>query len=133
MAMIFVTLPVRDLGSARAFYGALGFRIEENASDQRSVAVVVDSTITVRLMSREAFAELVPGQVGDPTAGTTVVNVLAVDSRAEVDDLVARAASAGGSSSQPVQADEASYTGGFTDPDGHAWRVTAMEPVHVID
>ena len=133
MAMIFVTLPVRDLSAARAFYEALGLRIEENSSDERSAAVVVDATITVRLMTREAFAELVPGQVGDPAAGTTVVNVLAVDSRAEVDDLVARAASAGGASSQPVTEDEASYTGSFTDPDGHAWQVTAMEPVHVID
>jgi hypothetical protein len=131
--MIFVTLPVRDLSAARAFYEAVGFRIEENASDERSVAVVVDSTITVRLMTREAFAGLVPGEVGNPAAGTTVVNVLAVDSRAEVDDWVTRAASAGGASSQPAQEDEAAYTGSFTDPDGHVWQVTAMEPVHVID
>jgi uncharacterized protein len=131
--MIFVTLPVRDLSAARAFYEALGLRIEENSSDEHSAAVVVDATITVRLMTREAFAELVPGQVGDPAAGPTVVNVLAVDSRAEADDLVARAASSGGGSSQPVREDEASYTGSFTDPDGHVWQVTAMEPVHVID
>ncbi len=131
--MIFVTLPVRDLSAARAFYEALGLRIEENSSDEHSAAVVVDATITVRLMTREAFAGLVPGEVGDPAAGTTVVNVLAVDSRAEVDDLVSRAASAGGTSSPPVTEDEASYTGSFTDPDGHAWRVTAMDPVHVID
>jgi hypothetical protein len=131
--MIFVTLPVRDLAAARAFYEALGLRIEENSSDEHSAAVVVDATITVRLMTREAFAGLVPGQVGDPAAGTTVVNVLAVDSRADVDDLVSRAASAGGRSSRPVSHDEASYTGSFTDPDGHVWQVTAMEPVHVID
>ena len=131
--MIFVTLPVRDLSAARAFYEALGLRIEENFSDEHSAAVVVDATITVRLMTREAFAGLVPGQVGNPAAGTTVVNVLAVDSRAEVDDLVSRAASAGGTSSPPVTEDEASYTGSFTDPDGHVWHVTAMEPVHVID
>jgi hypothetical protein len=131
--MIFVTLPVRDLAAARAFYEALGLRIEENSSDEHSAAVVVDATITVRLMTREAFAGLVPGQVGDPAAGTTVVNVLAVDSRADVDDLVSRAASAGGRSSRPVSRDEASYTGSFTDPDGHVWQVTAMEPVHVID
>jgi uncharacterized protein len=131
--MIFVTLPVRDLAAARAFYEALGLRIEENSSDEHSAAVVVDATITVRLMTREAFAGLVPGQVGDPAAGTTVVNVLAVDSRADVDDLVSRAASAGGRSSRPVSEDEASYTGSFTDPDGHVWEVTAMEPVHVID
>ena len=131
--MIFVTLPVRDLSTARAFYEALGLRIEENSSDERSAAVVVDATITVRLMTREAFAELVPGEVGNPAAGTTVVNVLSVDSRAEVDDLVARAASSGGGPSQPVREDEASYTGTFSDPDGHVWQVTAMEPVHVID
>ena len=131
--MIFVALPVRDLSAARAFYEGLGFRIEENASEERTAAVVVDSTITVRLTTREAFAELVPGEIGDPAAGTTVLNVLSLDSRAEVDALVARAAAGGGTWSEPVQADEASYTGSFTDPDGHVWQVTAMEPVHVID
>jgi predicted lactoylglutathione lyase len=131
--MIFVSLPVRDLPAARAFYEGLGFRIEENASDGRSASVVVDDTITVRLLTREAFAELVAGEVGDPTAGTTVVNVLTVDSRAEVDDLVAKAVASGGSVSSRVQGDAVAYAGSFRDPDGHAWQVTAMEPVHVID
>ena len=133
MAMIFVTLPVQDLPAARAFYEALGLRVEEHASDDRSVAVVVDATITVRLMTRDAFGELIDGEVGDPSRGTTVLNVLTVDGRAEVDDLVARAGASGGASSTPAQEDMASYTGGFRDPDGHAWRVTAMDPVHVID
>jgi hypothetical protein len=77
----------------------------------------------------------VGGESGGPAApdDLIVVVVLAVDSRAAVDDLVARAASAGGTSSRPAQVDEVSYTGSFTDPDGHVWQVTAMEPVHVID
>ena len=32
--MIFVTLPVRDLPASRAFYEALGFRVNEHSSDE---------------------------------------------------------------------------------------------------
>ena len=51
MPMIFVTLPVRDLPTSRAFYEALGFRVNEHSSDERMTAVVVDDTIVVKRMT----------------------------------------------------------------------------------
>jgi len=131
--MLFVTLPVRDLPTSRAFYEALGFRVNEHSSDDTTAALVVDDTIVVKLMTRDAFAELTAGDVGDPAAATTVVNCLTVTARDVVDELVARALASGGKPWLPAREEETTYTGSFADPDGHVWEFLAMEPVHVID
>jgi predicted lactoylglutathione lyase len=131
--MIFLNLPVRDLPTARAFYEALGFRVNEYSSDDEQVAVAIDDTIVVTLVTRDRFAERVGGEVGDPARATTVINSLTATDRAEVDDLVARALAAGGTSAAPARENGAAYAGSFADPDGHVWEFLAMEPVHVID
>ena len=56
--MIFLSLPVSDLGAARAFYEGLGFRINEYSSDDRTASLVVDEDIVLTLQVRDRFAEL---------------------------------------------------------------------------
>ena len=131
--MIFVTLPVRDLPASRAFYEALGFRVNEHSSDDTTAALVVDDTIVVKLMTRDAFAELTAGDVGDPAAATTVVNCLTVTARDVVDELVARALASGGKPWLPARDEETTYTGSFTDPDGHVWQLLWMDQLHVVN
>ena len=131
--MIFVTLPVQDLPRARAFYEALDFRVNEHSSDERTAAVVVDDTIVGKLMTREAFADVVAGEVGDPARATTVVNCLTVSDRALVDEVVATALASGGRPWLPARDDETTYTGSFTDPDGHVWQLMWMDQLHVVN
>ena len=133
MPMIFVTLPVRDLPTSRSFYEALGFRVNEHSSDERTAALVVDDTIVVKLMTRNAFAELAAGEVGDPAAATSVVNCLTVTDRTVVDELVARALASGGKPWLPARDEESSYTGSFTDQDGHVWQLMWMDQLHVVN
>src|SRR4051812_49343473 len=130
--MLFVNLPVTDLEAARSFYGALGFRIHEQFSDEGSAALVVDDSVVLMLHTRDRFAELVNGEVGDPAKATTVFHRLVVDTRDEVDDLVGKALTAGGHPWLPAQDGEASYTGSFTDPDGNAWEITWLDQLHTI-
>ena len=131
--MIFVTLPVRDLPTSRAFYEALGFRVNEHSSDETTAAVVVDDTIVVKLMTRDAFAELVAGEVGDPAAATSVVNSLTVSDRSLVDEVLATALASGGKPWLPARDEETTYTGSFTDPDGHVWELRWMDQLHVVN
>ncbi|MGY1602209.1 VOC family protein [Geodermatophilus sp. SYSU D00815] len=130
--MIFVNLPVQDLAAAREFYTGLGFGVHERFSDVGSAAVTVDEGIVVMLHTRDRFAELVPGAVGDPGEATTVVHRLTADSREEVDELVGKALAAGGRPWRPAQDGESSYTGSFADPDGHAWEVSWLDQLHTI-
>jgi uncharacterized protein len=128
VTMIFVTLPVRDLPTSRAFYEALGFPINEHSSDGHTAAVVVHDNIVVRLLTRDSF----PVAPGDPSAGPTVVNCLSVEDRPQVDELIAKALASGGTT-LPAQDDETTYTGSFADPDGHVWQVTWMDQLHVVN
>ncbi|MGY1985525.1 VOC family protein [Blastococcus sp. SYSU DS0669] len=133
MGMLFINLPVEDLSRARAFYEALGFGVNEHSSDESTAALVLDDDVALMLRTRERFAEQVAGEVGDPRTGTTVVHCLTVAGRDEIDALVARALAAGGAPWLPVREDTSGATGSFADPDGHAWQITVMDPVHVID
>jgi uncharacterized protein len=133
MRMIFVNLPVQDLAAATSFYEALGFRLHQPDSDEGSASLVIDESIVVRLLARERFAELVTGGVGDPAAGATVLLSLTADSRAEVDDLVARALAAGGGSGLPAREGATDYTGSFADRDGHVWEIRWIDQLHVVN
>jgi uncharacterized protein len=126
--MLFVTLPVRDLPASRAFYEALGFRVNEHSSDEHTAAVVIDDNIVVTLLSRDSF----PVPVGDPAAGPTVVHRLTVQDRPDVDDVVAKALAAGATDC-PAEGDATTYTRSFADPDGHVWQIAWMDQLHVVN
>jgi predicted lactoylglutathione lyase len=126
--MIFVNLPVVDLDRAKAFYAALGFGFNEQFSDDKTASVVISDHIVVMLLTRDRFADFVPGAVGDPARATTVLNALSVDSREEADDLLARALGAGGKPWRPAQDHGFMYGTSFADPDGHVWETVWMDP-----
>ena len=129
MRMIFVNLPVADLARAKAFYGGLGFGFNEQFSDENAASVVISEQIVVMLLTRDRFADFVPGgAVGDPARATTVLNALSVDSREEADDMLARALASGGKPWQPAQDHGFMYGTSFTDPDGHVWETMWMDP-----
>ena len=128
MRMIFVNLPVTDLARARAFYVALGFPVDERYTDERGAAVVVEENIVVMLLTRDRFADFVAGEVGDPAQATSVLNAVSAASRAECDDLLARALGAGGKPWQPAQDHGFMYGTSFTDPDGNVWEAAWMDP-----
>ena len=130
--MLFLSLPVQDLPTARAFYEGLGFRINEYSSDDRTASVVVDENIVVTLQTHDRFAEIGGAEAGDPSR-PTAVPCLTVEGRAEVDELVARAIAVGGREWRPARAEEARYTGSFTDPDGNVWQVLWLDQLHVVN
>ena len=131
--MIFVNLPVADLAATKAFYTGLGFSLNPQFSDEQSACVVISDTILVMALHRDRFADFVAGPVGDPRAGTTVINCLSAGSREEVDDLAAKALASGGKPWRPVQDHGFMYGASFTDPDGHVWEVMWMDQTHVVN
>ena len=132
MSMLFLKLPVRDLATARTFYEALGFRINEHSSDEHTAAVVVDDDVVVTLLTADRFADLLTGEPGDPVR-PTAVPCLSVQFRDQVDDLVGTALGAGGRPWLPAREEGSTYTGSFTDPDGNVWQVTWLEQLHVVN
>lgn len=122
MRMIFVNLPVKDIAAARSFFTGLGFRFDPAYSDDQAACLVVDRNIFVMLVREERFREFVTGEVAAP--GTTeVLTSLSVDSRREVDRMVARAVATGGRPWLPPVEDGPMYGHSFQDPDGHVWEL----------
>jgi predicted lactoylglutathione lyase len=131
MRMIFVNLPVTDLERATAFYAALGFTNNAQFTDENAAAMVVEENVVVMLLTRQRFADFVPGEVGDPATATCVLHALSAGSRDEADDMLARALDAGGKPWQPAQDHGFMYGTSFTDPDGNVWESIWMDPAAV--
>jgi uncharacterized protein len=125
---IFVNLPVADVTTSRAFFGALGFSVNEQFSDERTACLVIEQNIFAMLMTPERFGDFVEGDIADAQKTSEVLLALSADSREEVDRLRAAALAHGGGEWKPNQDHGFMYGCSFTDPDGHVWEAVWMDP-----
>lgn len=125
---IFVNLPVRDLERSKTFFGALGFAFNPQFTDEKAACMIVsDEHSYVMLLEASFFQTFTKKPVADARASTEVLVALSQDSRAAVDDMVARAVAAGGSIPRPPVDYGFMYQHAFEDPDGHIWELAYME------
>ena len=127
--MIFVNLPVTDLARATAFYESIGAERNPRFSDETASGMVLSDTIHVMLLTHDKFRQFSPLPIADAHATCQVLNCLSAESRAAVDDMVDRAAAAGGRADPGLKIDMGvMYGRSFADPDGHIWAVWWMDP-----
>jgi predicted lactoylglutathione lyase len=127
MRMIFVNLPVKDLDAAKSFYEAVGFTNNPVFTDDTAAAMVVEENIVVMLLTEPRFKDFITGDIADAGATKEVLNALSADSRAEVDEVLAKARAAGATPWKPVMDEGPMYGGSFADLDGHVWEVLHMD------
>jgi len=118
---IFISLPVADLPRSLAFFKALGFSHNPQFSDDTSACVVVSDTILVMLLTHARFRDFTPKDICDTSKAVEVLISLSCESRDQVDDLVAKALAAGGSTYDKPEDLGFMYSHSFVDPDGHGW------------
>ena len=123
---IFLNLPVADLPKSTAFYQALGYALNPQFSGDTAACVVISETIFVMLATHSKFREFTPKAICDTTQAVEVLINLSCESRQEVDDLVAKAVAAGGSTYDKAEDFGFMYTHSFVDPDGHGWGLFHM-------
>ena len=126
--MIFVTLPVLDMARARAFYEAIGWRINPNFSSDTSACVVVSDAIYFMLATHEAFAAQSVRPMVLPRDGASALIALSCESRAEVDEMTEAAVAAGGASLHEAEDLGFMYSRAFADPDGNGFGPFWMDP-----
>jgi predicted lactoylglutathione lyase len=124
---LFVNLPVADLPRTVAFFSALGFGFNERYTNEQAACLVVNEHISCMLLQQPFFQGFTKLPVADAQAATEVLLALQVDSRAEVDALVAKARAAGGTVPNDLQDMGFMVQHGFADPDGHQWEVFYMD------
>lgn len=120
-----VTLGVRDLARARAFYEALGWR---PSLAKPAMVYFVTGTTAVALCERAALAAdaglpwSAPPRSGDEHPGVTFSHN--VRRASEVEALLDASETAGGRVVKPAgRAAWGGWHGYFADPDGHVWEV----------
>ena len=115
-----VTLGVRDLARARAFYEALGWTT--GAGPEDDVVFFRAGGTILALWGRDQLAEDSGVEDASGRGGVTLAhNVRSPD---DVDAVLDEAKAAGATLARPgAQTFWGGYSGVFVDPDGHPWEV----------
>ncbi|HET7368278.1 MAG TPA: VOC family protein [Gaiella sp.] len=115
-----VTLGVRDLAKARAFYEALGWR--SGAAPADDVVFFQASGLVVALWGRAELAE--DSTVEDAGGWGGITLAYNVSSPGEVDAVIEEARAAGATiGREPAATFWGGYSAVFLDPDGHPWEI----------
>ena len=130
MPSMFVNLPVTDLERAKAFYTAVGFRLNPAFTDHNAACLVVDEGHNYfMILRREFFQTFTDLPLGDPATHPSVSTAIFLDSRDAVDATVTEGLAAGGSETQPASDYGFMYQRQLTDPDGNILEFGWMDPV----
>lgn len=123
---VFLTLPVADLQKSIAFFKALGFAHNQQFSDDTAACIVINDNISIMLGTHEKFRTFTPKAVCDTSKSVEVLISLSCDTRERVDELVAKALAAGGTTYDEPEDLGFMYSHSFVDLDGHGWGVLYM-------
>ncbi|HWH72901.1 MAG TPA: VOC family protein [Methylibium sp.] len=123
---IFVNLPVKDLDRSKAFFAALGYGFNPQFTDANAACMVVSDSICVMLLVEPFFQGFTSKPVADAHRTTEVLICLSCDSRAELEDLVAKARAAGAAVPRALVDHGFMVQHGFEDLDGHVWELVHM-------
>ena len=115
-----ITLGVRDLARAKAFYEHLGWHGQEV---ERTVFFQAGGSAVVLWGDAELAADAgLPARADRAFRGIALAQN--VRSRAEVDSVVEAARVAGATvTREPAETFYGGYAGYFADPDGHVWEI----------
>jgi catechol 2,3-dioxygenase-like lactoylglutathione lyase family enzyme len=128
-----ITLAVDDLERSLAFYrDGLGLQTkgvvasdlvdEETGAAGAIVIFNLDGGLALTLYPRSELAKDAGVPAGPPQSGGFSLAQL-VETRADVDRILERAAAAGANVTPPHDRPWGIYSGYFRDPDGHLWEI----------
>jgi predicted lactoylglutathione lyase len=124
---IFVNLPIRDMVRSQAFFKALGLSFNPRFTNEQGACLEIGENFYAMLLVEPFFQGFTKKPVSDAHQATEVLIALSVDSRAEVEAVVAKAVAAGATTPNPPQDHGFMFQHGFADLDGHQWEVFWMD------
>jgi uncharacterized protein len=125
---IFVNLPVKDLTRSVEFFTRLGYEFDPQFTDENATCMIVGENIFVMLLVESFFETFTRKELCDARRCTEVIVCVSAESRAKVNQLVAAAVAAGGTTPMEAKDHGFMYQHGFQDLDGHLWELIYMEP-----
>lgn len=128
---IFVNLPVKDLNRSVEFFTRLGYTFNPQFTDENATCMIIGENIFAMLLVEDYFRSFTDRKIVDAHSGIQAIIALALDSREQVDEQVAKAREAGGTIPRDPQDLGFMYQHAFHDPDGHLWEVFYMDATAV--
>lgn len=129
MTAMFVNWAVTDLERSKAFYTAIGFRINPLFTDHNAACVVVEEDHSYfMILVRDYFQTFSDLPIGNPAESPTVATAIFLDSREDVDTAVTAGLAAGGSEARPASDYGFMYQRQLSDPDGNILEFGWMDP-----
>lgn len=130
--MIFINLPVADLGRSKNFYEAIGWKVNQDFTDENAACIVIDDNICAMLLTKDFFTTFTKRPIADTVSDIGSAYALSLASAQEVDMLTEAALAAGATEevSEDRRAEEAQvgmFGRTFIDPDGHQWEPFWMD------
>ncbi|MEY4398297.1 MAG: hypothetical protein RLZ53_873 [Actinomycetota bacterium] len=127
---IFVNLPIENLKRSVEFFSGLGFKFNEQFTDEQSTCMLVGENIYVMLLEREKFAGFITKPIASKDVTEAILS-LSCESTEAVKELVEKALSLGAKKvSEPADLGFM-FNWGFEDLDGHLWEFFWMNPDYV--
>ena len=95
MKQIFLNLPVKNLQLSVTFFAKLGFTFDPRFSDEKATCMIIGENIYAMLLTEPFFQTFTSKGICDTAKSTETLICLPCESRAQVDDLISKAAAAG--------------------------------------
>lgn len=124
---MFINLAVRDLKKSMEFFSTLGFEFNPQFTDDKAACMIISAEAYVMLLTEPFFRGFTARAPCDTSTHTEALLALSCGTRAEVDEMVKKAITAGGQHAMKPQDHSFMYGWSFYDLDGHHWEVLWMD------
>lgn len=128
-AAVTIALPIADRQRSYAFYrSGLGFTTPGEPADDgipEPLRLTLGDRVRVMLIPTVGFGWILSDRPQAPPGQSECILSLTLPTSTDVDDLLARAATAGATIIRQPAEQTWAYEGAFADPDGHIWQIAA--------
>ena len=124
---VFINHPVKDLERSTSFFTQLGYRLNQQYTDDKAACLAISDNIFVMLLIQEYFQTFITKSICDAKVSTEVLIALDAPSREAVMTTVAKAKELGAVIYSEPQDHGWMYQHSFADLDGHQWELVYMD------
>ncbi|EOZ98400.1 Glyoxalase family protein [Indibacter alkaliphilus LW1] len=124
---IYLNLPVKDLTKSMDFFSHLGFKFNNQFTDETAACMVLGENIFVMLLTEEKFSQFTDRKIADGHQTSEMLIAIDAPSRKAVDEMVIKALEVGASLYSKPKDHGWMYQNAFADLDGHQWEVLFMD------
>ena len=123
---VFINLPIKSVKDSREFFSKLGFTFNDKGCSDDTLCMIINENVCAMFLEESKFKDFASKEIVDVNKASEVVNVLSMNSREEVDELVQKAIDSGGKEVNESKDYGPMHGRNFEDLDGHVWGVFFM-------